>query len=42
MAGLLQTLEIIFEVQRKRRNEKNNKKKNKFFNLQNTFIFSFS
>jgi hypothetical protein len=37
---LLQILEIIFEVQRKRSVEKNNKKRNKLSILQNTF-FSF-
>jgi hypothetical protein len=36
---LLQALEISFEVQRKRKNEKNNKKRNKISNLQNTFVF---
>jgi hypothetical protein len=39
MEGLAQTLEIVFKVQRKRRNEKNNKKENKFYNLQNIFFF---
>jgi hypothetical protein len=38
MGVLPQVLEIIFEVQRKMNNEKN-KKRNKFSNLQNTFIF---
>jgi dipeptide/tripeptide permease len=38
---LFQALEIVFEVQRKRSNEKNKKKKNKLFNLQNAFFVSF-
>jgi hypothetical protein len=42
MGGLLQTLEVIFEMQRKRRNEKKNKKENKIFNLQNMCVFFFS
>jgi hypothetical protein len=40
MGALPQALEFIFEVQMKRINEKNNKKKNRVFNLQNMF-FSF-
>jgi len=40
---LPQGQEIIFEVQRKRNNEKLNKKKNKLSKLQNVFFFiSFS
>jgi hypothetical protein len=42
MGALPQALQIIFEVQTKRSNEKNNKKKNELFNLQNTFYFYFS
>jgi hypothetical protein len=42
MGGVLpQALEIIFEVQREKSNEKNSKKKSKFFNLQNAFFLSF-
>jgi hypothetical protein len=37
MAVLPQTLEIIFEMQRKRSNEKITRKKKKPSNLQNTF-----
>jgi hypothetical protein len=39
MGVLPQSLETIFEVQMKRSNEKNNKKKNKLSNSQNTFFF---
>jgi hypothetical protein len=39
MRVLPQALEIILGVQRKKGNEKNNKKKNKLFNLQNVFFF---
>jgi hypothetical protein len=39
MGALPQALEIIFEVQRKKNNDKSNKKKNKHFNLQNVFFF---
>jgi hypothetical protein len=42
MGALPQALEIIFEVQRKRSNEKTNKKKIKHSNLQNVFFFPFS
>jgi hypothetical protein len=42
MGVLPQALEIIFQVQRKRSNEKYNKKKKKLFTLQNTFLFHFS
>jgi hypothetical protein len=38
MGALPEALEIIFEVQRKRNNEKNNKK-NKLFKLQDGFSF---
>jgi hypothetical protein len=38
---LLQVLEIIFEVQRKMSNGKNNKKRNKLSNLQNMVFFFF-
>jgi hypothetical protein len=41
MGVLPQALEIIFEVQRERSNEKNSKKKNKLFNSQNVFFFPF-
>jgi hypothetical protein len=40
MGVLPQALDIILGVQRKRGNDKNNKKKNKLFNLQNAFFFS--
>jgi hypothetical protein len=39
MGALPQPLEIIFEVQRKKINEKNNKEKKKLFNSQNVFFF---
>jgi len=39
MVARSQALEIIFEEQRKKNNEKINKKKNKLFNLQNMFFF---
>jgi hypothetical protein len=42
MGALLQALQIIFEVQSKRSNEKINNKKNKLFNLQNAILFYFS
>jgi hypothetical protein len=42
MGLLLQALEIIFEVQRKRSNEKDSKKENKPSNLQNVCFFLFS
>ncbi len=38
---LSQALEIIFEVQRKRSDEKIIRKKKKLFNLKNMFFFSF-
>jgi hypothetical protein len=41
MGTLPQALEIIFEVQRKKSIEKNNKKKNKLSILQNAFFFIF-
>jgi 16S rRNA G966 N2-methylase RsmD len=41
MGPLLQALEIICEVQRKRSNKKNNKKINKRSNLQNMFFLLF-
>jgi hypothetical protein len=41
MKALPQALEIIFEVQMKRNNEKIIRKKISFFNLQNAFIFIF-
>jgi hypothetical protein len=41
MGALPQTLEIIFEVQRKKINEKIRKKKKKLSNLQNAFFFFF-
>jgi len=41
MEMILQVLEIIFEVQRKMSNENKNKKRNKFSNLQNAFIYLF-
>jgi hypothetical protein len=37
-----QALEIIFEAQRKRNNEKNSKKKSKLSNLQNVGFFFYS
>jgi hypothetical protein len=40
MGVLFQALEIIFEMQKKRSNEKIRKKK-KLFNLQNTFFLFF-
>jgi len=40
MGGLPQALKIIFEVQRKKNNEKITRKKKSFFNLQNAFFFS--
>jgi len=39
MGVLPQALEIIFEVQRRRSNEKNKKRKNNLSNSQNTFFF---
>jgi len=39
MQVLPQALEIIFEAQRKRSNEKITRKKKKLFNLQNSFFF---
>jgi hypothetical protein len=39
MGVLSQALQIIFEMQMKRSNEKNNKKKNELSNSQNTFFF---
>jgi hypothetical protein len=39
MGALPQALEIIFEVQRKRINEKITKRKNKLSNLENMFFF---
>jgi hypothetical protein len=39
MGVLPQALEIIFEVQRKRSNEKNSKKKSKLSNSQNVVLF---
>jgi len=41
MGTLLQALEIIYEVQRKRSNLKKNNKINKCFNVQNMFFFPF-
>jgi hypothetical protein len=41
MGALPKTLEIIFEVQRKKNNEKIRKKKKKLSNLQNAFFFFF-
>jgi len=41
MGALLQALEIIFEVQRKRSNEKNNKKKISFLTYKMRFFFLF-
>jgi hypothetical protein len=45
MGALPQALQIIFELQRDfqiaKGLMKNNKKKNKLFNLQNVFFFSF-
>jgi len=42
MGALLQTPRIIFEMQRKKNNEKVINKINKFSNLQNMFFFLFS
>jgi len=42
MGVLPQALEIIFEVQRKRSNEKNSKKKSKLSNSQNMVFFFYS
>jgi len=41
MKALPQALEIIFEVQMKRRNEKITRKKKKLSNSQNAFFFFF-
>jgi hypothetical protein len=41
MGVLPQALEIIFEEQRRRSNEKIIRRKNKLSNLQNAFFFSF-
>jgi hypothetical protein len=38
MGMLPQVLEILFKVQRKMNNEKNNKKRDKLSNLQNIFF----
>jgi hypothetical protein len=38
---LPQALDIIFEVQKKKNNEKNQKLKKKNSNLQNTFFFPY-
>ncbi len=38
MSALPEALEIIFEVQCKRSNEKNNKTKNKLYNFRNAFF----
>jgi hypothetical protein len=40
MGKLPQAVEIIFEVQRKRINEKTTREKKKLFNSQNVFFFS--
>jgi hypothetical protein len=39
MGALPQALEIVFEVQRKRSNEKITRKKKKLSNLRNAFFF---
>jgi hypothetical protein len=41
MGKLPQAVEIIFEVQRKRINEKTTREKKRLFNSQNVFIYLF-